>query len=340
MRVLLFHEHTTPPGQGGGGMEAILRDHAASLRQLGHDVSWLQSAEIERAVTEYRPDVVNVMTIHNAFGVEPVKWLQEQRIPHVWTMADYWPFCSGRNLLKDFVKAEPCSAVSGVCDSRCSFQPSPLRNVVNGSPTVNLCEYAATIMRRNGVRTNFVAEPGIDTALFRPGEKVKGSISASCAWGMHPVKGWPVLQEAMKGMRLDVNLITGLPREQVAEALQKADIYVFPSIYEETFGLCLCEAMASGCACIASDVAGARAQIEDGITGLLVPPRDPEALRQAILRLLADDELRRTLGRNAAEHVAAEHTLEKMGERWLAVYQEVCNGRQSDPVRRSMVKAG
>ena len=55
--------------------------------------------------------------------------------------------------------------------------------------------------------------------------------------------------------------MAGLPREKVAEGLKKAHIYVFPSVYEETWGLCLNEAMASGCACIASDVAGARAQI-------------------------------------------------------------------------------
>lgn len=326
MRVLLVHEHMTPPGKGGGGMEAILRDLAAGLTARGHVVSWLQSAAIDQAVATFRPDIVQVMTIHNAWGMEPARWLQQQHIPHVWAMADYWPFCAGRNLLTDLATGAPCSAVRGVCDSRCSFQPSPLRDVVNGSPTLNLCAGAGEIMRRNGVRADYVAEPGIDTTLFRAGDKDRGSVYASSAWGTHPVKGAQVLAEAIKGTTIEAQLITGMTREQVAEALRRADIYVFPSIYEETFGLALCEAMASGCACIASDVAGARAQIDDGVTGILVPPRDASALRAAIQRLLADDRLRSELGRNAAEHVAADHTLDAMARRFEAVYREVMRG--------------
>lgn len=322
MRVLLMHEHMTPPGKGGGGMESILRDLAAGLTARGHVVSWLQSAAIDQAVAEFRPDIVQVMTIHNAWGMEPVKWLQQHGIPHVWAMADYWPFCGGRNLLVDFVSGKPCSANAGVCDARCQFSPSSYANTVNGSPTLNLCAGAGEIMLRNGVRADYVGEPGIDTTLFRAGDKDRGSVYASSAWGTHPVKGAQVLAEAIRGTTIEAQLITGMTREQVAEALRRADIYVFPSIYEETFGLALCEAMASGCACIASDVAGARAQIEDGVTGILVPPRDASALRAAIQRLLADDELRGELGRKAAEHVAADHTLDAMAARYEAVFQE------------------
>jgi mannosyltransferase len=132
-----------------------------------------------------------------------------------------------------------------------------------------------------------------------------------------------VLKEAIKGSSITANLLTHLPRDQVAEGLKRADIYVFPSIYEETWGLCLNEAMASGCACVASDVAGARAQIESGITGVLVPPRDPLALRETLDWLIEDGESRRALGAAARAHVERDHSLDAMARRWEEVYRQV-----------------
>jgi len=318
----MFHEHETPPGLGGGGAESILRDLTVGLRRRGHEVAWLQSPQIDRAVGTFRPDVVQVITIHNRFGMAPVRWLQAHGIPHVWALMDYWPFCGNRNLLRGGVG---CSAVRGVCDTACpdSLMPAEWADLVNGSPVVALCEPSAAILRRNGVAVAYVAEPGLDTTLFMPGTKEPGSMYASSAWGMHPVKGLPVLQEAIRGARVDVRVITGLPREQVAEALSTAAIYVFPSCYEETFGLALCEAMAAGCACVASDVAGARAQIVDEVNGLLVPPRDAVALRAAIQRLIDDPALVQRLGEAARAHVEKGHTLEAMARRWEDVYDTV-----------------
>ena len=54
-----------------------------------------------------------------------------------------------------------------------------------------------------------------------------------------------VLKAALRGTDIKANLLAHMPREMVAEELRKADIHVFPSVYEETFGLCLVEAMAS-----------------------------------------------------------------------------------------------
>jgi glycosyltransferase involved in cell wall biosynthesis len=198
-----------------------------------------------------------------------------------------------------------------------------LQHIVNKSPVVALNGYTADIFRRNGVRCAHVAELGIDTGLFRPGTKQTGSVYASSAWAGHPVKGMQFVKEAIRGSGVEVNVITGMPREKVAEALREVDIYVFPSVYEETFGLCLCEAMAAGCACIASDVAGARAQIQDGVTGLLVPPRDAKRLRYYIDMLRDNPGLARSLGEAARAHVEADHSLEAMAARWEAVYESV-----------------
>jgi len=79
-----------------------------------------------------------------------------------------------------------------------------------------------------------------------------------------------------------------------AEALENADVLVLPSD-AEGFGLVLIEAMAAGVPVIGTNVPGIRDVIEDGISGLLVPPRNPRALANAIARVLSDVLLREKL---------------------------------------------
>jgi glycosyltransferase involved in cell wall biosynthesis len=325
MKILIWHEHQTAPGEGGGGAESMLRDQTEALKRLDHEVAWLQSAHIEQAVKAFQPDIVQVQTIHNAFGVEPIKWLQDNDIPHVWALMDYWPFCGGRMLLKG---NEACAAVNGKCDQFCEHPKAPAHYLptVNKSPIVALNEYTAEIYRRNGMRVDHVLELGIDTDMFAPDYSMRPeavTVYASSAWPEYPQKGFPILKEAINGLPVNVNLMAHVPREKIAEGLKKAHIYVFPSCYEETWGLCLNEAMASGCACIATDVAGAKAQIQDGITGLIVPKHNATALRWAIRWLMEDTELRESLGRNARAHVEVEHSLDALGKRWESLYAKV-----------------
>lgn len=91
-------------------------------------------------------------------------------------------------------------------------------------------------------------------------------------------------------------------RSNLLKYYQDAEIYVLPSYYE---GLptTLLEAMSCGIPSIATDVEGNSELIKDGETGLLVPPRDPKRLAEAILRLLDDKELRKKLGDNARKYV-------------------------------------
>ena len=81
-----------------------------------------------------------------------------------------------------------------------------------------------------------------------------------------------------------------------------ADLTVVPSIYEP-FGLVALEAMASGCPCIVADTGGLREVVPHEEAGLRFRPRDPEALADVAVRVLADDELGGRLVEEAYEHV-------------------------------------
>jgi glycosyltransferase involved in cell wall biosynthesis len=106
---------------------------------------------------------------------------------------------------------------------------------------------------------------------------------------------------------------------RVAAYYQAADVYVHPAL-AENLPLTVIEAMACGTPVVASDVGGVGELVVDGVTGLLVPCRDSEALASAITELLDDGDRREAFGRAAAQRVLEHFTLEKQADAYLGLY--------------------
>lgn len=104
-------------------------------------------------------------------------------------------------------------------------------------------------------------------------------------------------------------------------------LLVLPSIERsEAFGLVQLEAHACGKPTISTSLpTGVQFANLDRVTGLVVPPRDVEALATALKRILTDDALRAKYGSQAKARVESEFTVELMCERVLAVYEELVN---------------
>jgi rhamnosyl/mannosyltransferase len=107
--------------------------------------------------------------------------------------------------------------------------------------------------------------------------------------------------------------------------LHAADVFAFPSIDRcEAFGIAQLEAMACGKPVVASDLAtGVRLVNQHEVTGLLVRPGDPDALSQALNRLLGEPALRERMGCAARRRVEQEFSADRMVSRTLEVYGEV-----------------
>jgi glycosyltransferase involved in cell wall biosynthesis len=101
-------------------------------------------------------------------------------------------------------------------------------------------------------------------------------------------------------------------------------VFVMPSYYE-TFGISCLEAMAFGLPVVATRAGGLPEVVEDGVTGLLVPPGDTHALAEAIGRLLRDPDLRRRLGEAGRERVLARFTAEHVVKEMIPVYEHARN---------------
>ena len=109
---------------------------------------------------------------------------------------------------------------------------------------------------------------------------------------------------------------------ELARAYREARVAVLPSDYE-AFGLVLLEALAQGTPVVASRVGGIPEIVEDGVSGLLVPPGDVPALSGALQRLWADPALGRRLGETGRREVVPRFTWEALADRLDQVYREV-----------------
>ena len=136
----------------------------------------------------------------------------------------------------------------------------------------------------------------------------------------------------------DIEFVGPASEEDKARYYRSADIYCSPATGRESFGIVLLEAMSASCPVVATSIDGYASVMTDGREGLLVPPKDDEALAAAIDRLLRDPQLRRRLGERGAE-TAALYSWDKVAARVLDYYAEcaaaVRNGGAGDPARAS-----
>jgi phosphatidylinositol alpha-mannosyltransferase len=113
--------------------------------------------------------------------------------------------------------------------------------------------------------------------------------------------------------------------EELARQYAAADVYCSPATGGESFGIVLIEAMAAGTAVVASDIAGYRDVVRDGVTGLLVRRADPDSIAEAVIRLARDDGLRRRLVESATSEVR-QYSWDRVTRRILDVYESVATG--------------
>ena len=139
------------------------------------------------------------------------------------------------------------------------------------------------------------------------------------------------LLSMLRQMQRDIDAAKQLPEsfaeyatddELLLSAYPACDVFVLPSEYE-AFGLVLLEAMSCEKPCVATNVGGVPEVVEDGKTGLLVEYGNPVALASAIIKLLGDEEKRRSMGMAGRKRVIENFTWPKIVDKIEGVYREL-----------------
>lgn len=143
------------------------------------------------------------------------------------------------------------------------------------------------------------------------------------------------LSRAIKdaGLEREVNLTGAVPQHEVARILQRADVAVQPSVWassgsREGIPVALMEAMATGLPVVASRISGIPELVTEGESGLLVDPRNAEALASALEVLATDPERRASMGRAAHERVMRDFNLSESARRLVAIFS---SARSAEP---------
>ncbi len=121
-------------------------------------------------------------------------------------------------------------------------------------------------------------------------------------------------------VRSRVHFLGTVPLQRLLQEYRQADVLVLPSIWHESYGLPVAEAMASGVPVIACRCGGVPELVDDGVTGRLVPRMDVEALFSAMHELLSDPQRLTTMGRYARTRAQELLTWKRSAERLERVY--------------------
>lgn len=179
------------------------------------------------------------------------------------------------------------------------------------------------------------ADKGIHRFLDAVGQLPGTTALAAIVGGSGPEE--PAVRERLRsdarlGQR--VRYVGPVAEEEKAALLAQADLFVLPST-ADTSSVALLEAMASGAACIASNVGGPADLIDDARNGRLFEVRREGALAGVLGELLADAPQRRRLGRAGEEYARAHGSIEASARRFISLYELLVQERSPGGVRQS-----
>lgn len=110
-------------------------------------------------------------------------------------------------------------------------------------------------------------------------------------------------------------------QQDIKQFLQAIDIFILTSFRRESFGIAVAEAMATGKPAIVSDIAGLQEVVDNGNTGIVVPPQDSQALAMAITELLTDDKKRQAMGKASRQRIVENFSQERMITEFVTLFE-------------------
>lgn len=244
----------------------------------------------------------------------------------------------------------------GMRRSTLVFVSDPLRSHFMSSGTK--LDPGVTEVIPNGIDCEIYA-PGTDDGLRREIGVPDGAILVGAVGNIRPPKAYDNLLRAFSLVRRSLPearlIIVGQPlaglyedllelrgtlgleaavhflgfREDVPRILRALDVFVLSSS-DEGFSLSTTQAMATGLPVVATRSGGPETIVEDGVSGLLVPPADPAALAKGVIDVIQSPDRGGEMGRRARERAVMDFSLQRMVERYAGLYERVLLKRAAD----------
>lgn len=315
----------------GGPHEETLKQAGIPYEVLGKqrklDLGFVR--KLASRIREFRPQILHTwMFTSNAYGRiaaagagVPV-WIASERAVDSWKT---WPYRVTDRLLAPFTARviANCEAIRTFLVDEIGIPRSRIDVIANG---VEAQRFAAKAHRAAREITfcsagRLVPQKRMDLfvlALARlrdRGFRAKARIA-----GEGPLRG--ELEQLIARLDLGDQVDLCGAVEDLREFLGAAEVFLLASDWEGLPNVVL-EAMASGLPVVATAVDGSADLVLDGVTGLLTQPGDVESLANAMGILAGSADLRRTMGQAGRERVEKEFSMERMVERYEALYQEL-----------------
>jgi glycosyltransferase involved in cell wall biosynthesis len=306
---------------------------------------------IDSLLASEKPDLVHT---HNLSGITSAVWqtIGARGIPLIHTIHDYALLCPSATMFRRNSNcATQCldcrflswsnqehsrfvDAVVGVSDFvleqhvQRGYFPRASRHVIhNGNPSADfpsasLSSKASTVLRV-GYLGRLAPSKGIEVMLDALTPLVPERCQVSVAGA-----GSNEYETTLKS-RYEARGVRFVGRVDSSKFLADIDVLVTPSLWNEPFGLVLCEAMSAGVPVVASAVGGIPEIVEHGRCGFLFEPGDGDALRNYVVQMSDDRELHGGMSR-FCQQKAAKYRFERTVDSYLRVYDQTQSGARRD----------
>lgn len=188
-----------------------------------------------------------------------------------------------------------------------------LRRELGVGEGTDLLAYSARMVRQKG-----------HLLLLRALEilRARGTAATLLLVGSGPLEAEIRTAIGQAGLDSQVMMTGNLPYRDALRHIAASDVFVSPSS-QEGFGLAIAEALALGVPVVATAVGAVPEVVEDGVSGVLAPPGDAEALANTVARVLGDRGLRQRLQSGGPERVQKQFTPAAVAERWEGYFKEL-----------------
>jgi glycosyltransferase involved in cell wall biosynthesis len=320
--------------------ELRARGVETAVARAGPDLNPLLITWLRREIRRYGPDVIHTHLVHADLHGQASAALS--RTPRVSTVHGPGAFArSGPYRAATRLVGRPIPLTIAIShhirrmlEQSGQRRPGTVRVVYYG---IDTAEWSSTDAERTELRGRFGLTPD-DLAVAICSRLIPGKghelllEAAGRALGFAPSVRVLVAGDGPLRARLE-RRAEGLPEgtvrllgflDEVRDLIKACDVLVFPTSPEldEGFGLAALEAMAAGKAVVATKVGALPEVVEADRTGILVPPKNPSALAEALVVLATRPALGKDLGRRGRERARAEFGIDRMVSGTLAAYRE------------------